>query len=176
MNKLIVTVLGWVLLALGSGGLHAGESLNDATILAIFDEANTVDIWVGRIGLQQGHSEEVRALAKMVVTDHEAVQQMGRDLAKSLGVVPTPPANDGSAEDLAKTVAMLQDKTGAAFDEAYLRREIAFHQGVIDAIRQVLLPAIQNAELKELVEKVLPGFEHHLAATKSAADTLGVRY
>lgn len=176
MKKVVITVLGWVLIALGSSGVHARESLDDATILAIFDEANTVDIWIGRIGLQQGHSEEVRALAKMVVTDHEAVQQMGRDLANSLGVVPTPPANDGSAADLAKTVAMLQGKKGPAFDEAYLRREIAFHQGVIDAIKQVLLPAIQNAEFKELVEKVLPGFEHHLAATKSAADTLGVRY
>ncbi|MEZ5530072.1 MAG: DUF4142 domain-containing protein [Porticoccaceae bacterium] len=176
MKKVSIAVMGCVLLSLGSAWVHAGELLDDATILAIFDEANTVDIWIGRIGLQQGHSDEVRSLAKMVVTDHESVQQMGRDLANSLRIVPTPPANDRSADDLAETVSLLQSKQGVAFDEAYLRREITFHQGVIDAIQQVLLPAIQNDQFKELVEKVLPGFEHHLAATKHAADELGISY
>jgi putative membrane protein len=80
---------------------------------------------------------------------------------------------DASAENLAKTVALLQSKSGAEFDEAYLRHEISFHQSVIDAIKSTLLPAVKNEELKKLIDKVLPGFEHHLAATKAAASKLG---
>ena len=99
---------------------------------------------------------------------------MGRDLAKKLNIVPTPPDNDTSVVDHANAVSLLQSKSGAEFDKAYLKHEIAFHQSVIDAIRGTLLPAIKNNELKKLVKDVLPGFEHHLAATKAAATKLGV--
>jgi putative membrane protein len=152
----------------------AGGKLDDATILAIFDQANSVDIHTGRLGAKYGHSEEVRALGRMVATDHVAVQQMGRDLAKKLNIVPTPPNNDASVVDQANAVSLLQSKSGAEFDKVYLKHEIAFHQSVIDAVRGTLLPAISNSEFKKLVKDVLPGFEHHLAATRAAAKKLGV--
>ena len=157
MNSIGKTMAGCLLLALFTTNAWAAEKLDDATIFAIFEQANATDIWVGRLGLKHGHSQEVRALAEMVVADHEAVQQMGRDLAKKLGVVPIPPDNDSSASDQARVVALLQSKSGAAFDTAYLQHEIVFHQSVINAVRDTLLPAIQNDEFKALVEKELPG-------------------
>lgn len=173
-NRLLVVVGIAALSGLMGNSAVAGGKLDDATILAIFDEANAVDIYTGRLGAKYGHSEEVRALGRMVASDHVAVQQMGRDLAKKLNIVPTPPDNDTSVVDHANAVSLLQSKSGAEFDKAYLKHEIAFHQSVIDAIRGTLLPAIKNNELKKLVKDVLPGFEHHLAATKAAATKLGV--
>jgi putative membrane protein len=161
--------------ALCSGSASAAGKLDDATILSIFDQANAADISTARLGVKLGQSAEVRNLAKMVATDHETVQQMGRDLARKIGVIPTPPDHDGSLEAQAKAFAVLQSKSGAEFDHAYLRHEIAFHQSVIDAVKGTLLLAIANAEFKALVQKVLPGFEHHLAATKEAARQLGVK-
>ncbi len=153
---------------------HADDDLSDETIMAIFDQANTVDIWIGRIGLMKAHSPEVKQLAQMVVTDHQVVQQMGRNLAKAEAIVSAPPVNDQSAQDLADTVKLLQSKEGKAFDEAYLKREIAFHQGVIDAINNTLLPSIENPKFRELIQKVLPGFKHHLKATRDTAKILGI--
>lgn len=155
--------------------IFAETQLDDATIFAIFDQANMSDVWVGRIGAKKGHTEEVRVLAKMVASDHEAVEQMGRELAKKLGVIPTPPENDSSAANLAKTVKMLQSKSGAEFDKAYLRHELAFHQSVITAIESTLLPAAQHEDLKALINKVLPGLIHHLNETKQVAAKLGIR-
>lgn len=152
----------------------AGAKLDDATIFAIFDQANTADLWAGRLAVKKGASEDVRMLGKMVAVDHVAVQQMGRDLAAKLGIIPTPPDNDNSAENLAKTVALLQSKSGAEFDRAYLQHEVAFHQSVVNAIKTTLLPAAENEQLKALINKVLPGFEHHLAETKAAAKKLGI--
>lgn len=152
----------------------AAAPLDDATIFAIFDQANTAEISTGQLGAQKGKSDEVRALGKMVQTDHQAVRQMGRDLAKKLGVTPTPPANDKSAEALANTMAMLQSKSGAEFDKTYLQHGIATHQGVIDAIKGTLLPAAKHPELKKLINDVLPGFTHHLEAAKAAAKKLNV--
>ncbi len=157
----------------GQNAVAAGK-LDDATVLAIFDQANSVDVYTGLLGAKYGNSVEVRELGQMVVNDHVAVQQMGRDLAKKLKIIPTPPDNDTSVEDHAKAVAFLQSKTGAEFDKAYLKHEVAFHQSVVDAIKTTLLPAISNGELKALVKKVLPGFEHHLAETKTLAKKFGV--
>ena len=165
----ILSVLG-----ISSGSAIGGERLDDATILSIFDQANAIDIYIGRLGAKYGHSKEVRKLGEMVATDHVVVQQMGRDLARRLNIIPIPPDNDTSVADMAKIVEMLQSKTGSAFDELYLRHELSFHQSVIDAIKETLLPAIDNEALKVLVEKVLPGFEHHLAKTKDVAKRLGV--
>lgn len=157
-----------------AANVDAASPLDDATIFAIFDETNTADVWVGRIAAARGHSEAVRDLGKMVAADHEAVQQSWRDLARTLGVVPTPPPQDTRAGELAQSIALLQSKTGAEFDRAYLRHEIAFHQAVIDAVKTRLLPAIRNERFRTLVSETLPGFEHHLAETRKVAATLGV--
>jgi putative membrane protein len=171
----LLSVSGMVVLTvLFSNSVMASDKLDDATIFAIFDQANSVDIYTGQLGAKYGHSEEVRALGRMVVADHVAVQQMGRDLAKKLNIVPTPPEHDTSVADQAKAVSMLQSVTGKEFDKAYLRHEIAFHQSVITAIRKTLLPAIHNSEFKKLVNEVLPGFEHHLDATRAEARHLGI--
>jgi putative membrane protein len=168
----VCMITSLVLSSLGPGA--AAGALDDATILAIFDQANTADIVTGRLGAKYGASEEVRALGKMVATDHVAVQQMGRDLAKKLKLMPTPPDNDTSVADCALVVALLRSKTGADFDKAYLQYEVTFHQSVVDAVKGTLLPAIKNDELRNLMNTVLPGFEHHLAATKAVAMKMGV--
>ncbi|MEY2333636.1 DUF4142 domain-containing protein [Acidithiobacillus ferrianus] len=173
-HRLLVIVSMAALNGLWSCGAIAGGTLDDATIFAIFDQANAVDIYTGRLGAKYGHTEEVRALGKMVATDHVAVQQMGRDLAKKLHIFPTPPDGDTSVADQAKTVSSLQSAIGPEFDRVYLQHEIVFHQSVIDAIKKTLLPAIQNSEFAGLVKNVLPGFEHHLAATKAVAAKIGL--
>lgn len=165
----------WLTAMLMGGNAFAAETLDDAAIFAIFDETNTADVWAGRIAVKKAHSEEVRELGKMVATDHEAVQQMWRDLAKKLGIIPAPPHNDATAAKLAKSVALLQSKSGAEFDKIYLQHEIVFHQSVIDAIKGTLLPAIQNAEFRALVKQALPAFEQHLAETRAVAKKFGVK-
>jgi len=149
----------------------AQQKLDDPTIVAIFDAANTDDIETGDLAAKRGSTKEVRQLGAMFARDHRQVRQQGRDLAKKLGVTPTPP-KDNSAADQAKVMETLRSKQGADFDKAYLEHEVAFHKQVIDAINQTLLPAIQNAELKALVVKVAPAFQAHLMAAQHLEDTL----
>lgn len=146
----------------------AAQALNDATIVAIFDAANTYDIETGLLGSRKGSSKEVRAVGASLERDHKAVRQQGRDLAKKLGVTPTPPAVNPFAAQHAKALTDLKALSGPAFDKAFLDHEIAYHQAVIDAVTKTLLPAIQNAELKAFVEKVAPAFQAHLDMCKAA--------
>jgi putative membrane protein len=142
-------------------------TLDDATIVAIFDNANTVDIETGKLAAKRGHSNEVRQFGAMLARDHEMVRQQGRDLAKKLGVTPTPPAGDQSVLDQAAVIRRLSSLRGGEFDHAFLQREVQFHKDVIAAIETTLLPAIKNEELRALVVKVAPAFQAHLAMAEN---------
>lgn len=134
---------------------------DDPTIVAIFDAANTADIETGQLAAQRGGTEKIRAFGAMLANDHAQVRQLGRDLAKKLGVTPTPPKDRASADAHAAAMKRLRALSGKAFDRAFLEHEIAFHGAVVDAVTTTLLPAIDNAELKALVEKVAPAFVAH---------------
>lgn len=150
----------------------AQQKLDDATIVAIFDAANTADIETGGLAVTRGSSAQVREFGAMLSRDHKQVQKLGRDLAAKLGVTPTPPKNDPSVKAHADAMAHLRTLKGAEFDHAFLQHEVAFHQAVIDAINTTLRPAIQNAELKALVDKVAPAFEAHRLAAKTLDEKL----
>ncbi|HOV05043.1 MAG TPA: DUF4142 domain-containing protein [Kaistiaceae bacterium] len=142
---------------------------DDAALFAVYDQVNGFDIETATLGAVKGSSEEVRALAAMVLRDHSAVRQMTRDLAKRLDVAYAIDAASAGAADHEKAIGKLSALSGAEFDKAYLEHEIGFHRAAIDAVKTSLLPAIENAEFKGLVEAVLPGFEHHLAETLRVA-------
>ncbi len=145
-------------------------SLDDPTIVAIFDAANSWDMETGALAAKKGTTQAVRDYGEMIARDHKAVRQMGRDLATKLGVTPTPPKNFGMARDHATAVSELQSAQGKAFDRAFLQHEIAFHKAVIDAIDTTLLPSLKNEEVKSLVKKVEPAFNAHMVAAQNLLD------
>jgi putative membrane protein len=149
-------------------------ALDDATIVAIFDAANTWDIETSQVALKTSRNKDVRGFARMMVHDHRAVRQMGRDLAKKLKVTPTPPGKDFALyQDHVAIMKQLRSLKEKAFDKVYIDHEASFHQAVIDAVTNTLLPATQNAELKNLETTVAPNFVAHLQAAKSVQDKLG---
>ena len=150
-----------------ASAMSAEPVLDDATIVAIFDAANTADIETGKLAAERGHSQEVRDFGEMLVHDHTMVRQQGRDLAAKLGVTPTAPADDAGARAHAEAMATLQATQGADFDRAFLEHEVKFHRDVIDAVQSTLLPAIENAELEALVVKVAPAFNAHMLAAEN---------
>ena len=141
-------------------------ALDDATIVAIFDAANTADIETGALAARRGQSKQVREFGKMLADVHQVVRQQGRDLAGRLGVTPTPPADDDAATAHANAMAALRSASDADFDRAFLLHEVAFHKAVIDAVNTTLLPAIDNAELRKLVVDVAPAFQAHMLAAE----------
>lgn len=147
--------------------------LNDPTIVAIFDAANTADIETGQLAVERGTTKEVRDFGAMLVHDHRIVRQQGRDIAEQLGVIPTPPADDASARAHADAMARLRSTQGTEFDKAFLDHEVRFHEDVINAIQSTLLPAIQNGEVKAFVVKVVPAFDAHRIAAENLRKKLG---
>ncbi len=169
-GKLIVRVAA-AALALMALGVRpaAAQKLDDPTIVAIFDAANSWDMETGAIAAKKGTTKEVRDFGEMLVRDHQIVRQQGRDLAKKLGVTPTPPKDFGMAKDHAAALKTLNAAEGKEFDRAFFAHEAAYHKAVIDALNTTLVPALKSQDVKDLVAKVAPAFEAHRAA---AADKL----
>jgi putative membrane protein len=150
-------------------------ALDDATIMAIFDNANTADMETGKLAAQRGHTNEVRQFGVMLARDHQMVRQQGRDLALKLGIIPTPPSGEQSAQNHAAAMRRLSGLQGREFDSAFLQHEVLFHETTIAAIENTLLPAITNEKLRAMVVKVAPAFKAHLDMARNLGIQLAAR-
>jgi putative membrane protein len=147
-------------------------ALDDATIVAIFDAANTWDMETGALAVKKGSTQAVRDFGKQLTGDHTTVRQQGRDLAAHLHVTPTPPKDFAMAADHQAAVKKLSGLDGKAFDRAFLEHEVAFHKAVLDAVTTTLLPALKNEDVRKLVTTVAPAFNAHMVAAQNLLDRM----
>jgi putative membrane protein len=151
----------------------AAATLNDAQIAHVAVTANAIDSAAGELAKQKGTAKDVKDFAQTMINDHTGVNKEAVALATKLNV--TPEDNDISRQlksGADANTANLQGQTGAAFDKAYIDNEVAYHQGVLDALDQKLIPGAQNAELKALLEKVRPAVAAHLERAKTIQGSL----
>jgi putative membrane protein len=142
---------------------RSAEAINDAQIASIVVTANQVDIDAGELAASRSTNEDVKAFARLMVTDHTGVNKAATDLAAKLELTPEDNATSRSLKgDGEKSLAHLKTLNGPAFDKAYIDREVAYHAQVIDALDKTLIPGAANAELKALLVKVRPAFVAHL--------------
>ncbi|MFC3207896.1 MAG: DUF4142 domain-containing protein [Mesorhizobium sp.] len=141
---------------------QAADKPTDPQIAHIAYTAGALDVAVAKIAISKSHNKDVVAFAKDMVRDHEAVNKQALDLVKKLKVTPE---DNATSKALTKATnaeeAKLKKLKGAAFDKAYVDNEVAFHKQVNEALKTVLIPSAQNAELKSLLETGLKIFEGH---------------
>lgn len=172
--KMSLSVLAGVLAFGGAAAVGAADAPNDAQIAAIVVTANQVDIDAGKLAVSKSTSSQVKDFAQLMVTDHTGVNKSATELVTKLHVTPEPNAtSDSLKKGGEQNVAALRKLSGAAFDRAYVEHEIAYHQAVLDAVDQTLIPGAQNAELKALLVKVRPAFVAHLEHAKQLHASLG---
>lgn len=173
MKGIIGFALGTLALAsLAIGADKAGPT--DPQIAAIVVTANQVDIDAGKIAKSASKNADVRAFADQMIADHTAVNESATELVTKLKV--TPEENDTS-KSLKKggddNIKKLKTLKGADFDRAYIDHEVTYHQDVIKALDDTLIPNAKNQELKDLLVSVRPSFEAHLAHAKKLQAKLG---
>jgi putative membrane protein len=172
IRPLVAAAIISAVFGFASSARAQAAKLDDPTIIAIFDAANTWDMETGALAAKKGASADIREFGAMLVRDHRTVRQQGRDLAGKLGVHPTPPKDFAMAAQHAEAMRSLNAKRGAAFDRAFLEHEVAYHKAVIDAVTTSLLPSLKNQEAKDLVAKVAPAFKAHMDAAQDKLNKL----
>jgi putative membrane protein len=143
------------------------QGVTDPQIASIVVTANQVDVDAGKLAATRATRDDVKAFARLMVSDHTAVNTLAADLAGRLKVTPEDNATSRSLrEGGEKNRARLAALSGAAFDRAYVEQEVAYHQQVLDALDKVLIPGASNVELKALLVKVRPAIAAHLEHAK----------
>jgi putative membrane protein len=152
----------------------AAEKPTDAQIVAIVTVANKGDIAAGELAKSKTKNKDVKSFAEMMIKDHTAMQADGEKAAKAANI--TPEDNETSKKmqsDADATAAKLKGLEGAEFDKAYADSEVTMHQQVLDALDNVLIPAAQNADLKNVLTAAREKVNGHLEHAKALADKLG---
>ncbi len=160
---MIKHVIAASLLALAlTGAAVAQDAPTDPQIAHIAYTAGQIDIAAGKQALEKSKNPDVVEFANEMVRDHAAVNDQALALVKKLGVTPednpTSQALTKAGDEKLKELGALE---GDAFDKAYLTNEVAYHQTVNGALKDTLIPAAQNAELKSLLETGLTLFTEH---------------
>lgn len=150
--------------------------LTDAHIAGIVLTANTADILYAEMALAKSDNPDVRAFARMMKSDHSAINDQLRELAMRLRVDPLMNEIAFDLRDDAEVKRLtLRDLEGFAFDSAYAVNEVNYHTTVLGAIDSVLIPAAEHPEVKALLEAARPAVAAHLEHARELSAKTAVR-
>lgn len=164
-----------LILPLGLSAQTAVPDLTDPEVAHVAVTANSIDIDLAHYAQSRTRNVDIRQFAATMITDHSAVNAQAVALATRLGVTPADNAVSHSLLAGAATArtSLEQVRGRQAFDRAYIDREIAYHQAVLDALDGLLIPTTDNADLKALLQQVRPAVAAHLGHAKMIRTKLG---
>ena len=151
----------------------ADSGPTDPQIAHIAYTAGVLDVTAAKQALDKTRDPAIRAFAQTMVRDHEAVNVKALALVNKLKVTPEPnPVSARLDAQAAASMKRLAALDGKAFDRAYARQEADYHKAVNAALRDTLIPAADNGELKSLLQSGLALFGEHQAHAESLAASL----
>ena len=163
------------------GGAPASEAaatpatpgVTDPQIAAIVVAANNADVEGGRMAASKSTNAKVKEFAQRMITDHNGVNKAAVALVTKLGVTPEESAaSRQQTESGEKSRASLKGMKGVTFDRAYMANEVTYHENLLSAIDQLLIPSAQNGELKALLEQTRPAVVDHLRHARELQSSL----
>jgi putative membrane protein len=162
--KAVTAVVVSTVISSGSLFAQANPKLTDPEIASVAVVANQIDIDYAKIAKERSKNADVLKFAQTMSDDHAAVIKQAVALVTKLKVTPKDNAvSKKLLADAEKTKKTLHSTPAKAFDKTYIDNEVAYHKTVIGAIEGLLIPQSQNAELKKLLQDVVPAFKAHLA-------------
>lgn len=176
MSRFTFPLLWLVGILAGSTGLEAqapAPDLSDPEVAHVAVTANSIDIELARLAEARARNGAVRQFAATMITDHTAVNGQAAALAGRLGVTPKDnPVSQSLLAGAAQARAAIEPLQGSAFDRAYIEREVAYHQAVLDALDSLLIPTTANDDLRKLLVDVRPAIATHLEHAKKLGGSL----
>lgn len=140
-----------------------------ASTLGKIDAADNEEVQAGQLAQRDAQSNDVKRLGYMLAQDHMANRKQVEQVAKAVGVTPTPPP-DAAARQMT-ALDQLTAKKGADFDRAFVQMQIDDHQQNIDALKAARATA--DPKVQALIDSTLPTLEKHLAAAQAAQKKVG---
>jgi putative membrane protein len=141
-------------------------SSTDQLVLSKIHHANTMEVKAAKLALQRSDSPEIKQVAQQIIKDHTAADVDVKAVAKADNIrllVPLIPQNDADKIVMSQhkaDMASLEKLHGIAFDTQYQKMMVDAHKADIAELTNVQ-PKLQNENARDLVEKLIPKFQHH---------------
>jgi len=172
MKKLVSAVIGLAVLFL-VGAMAQAQAPTDPQIIGIVQTANRIDINLARVALKKSSNPQVKEFANQMISDHTSLEKSVSDLANKLGAKEQTSATARQLkQQAAEETKKLSGLRGSAFDREYASNEISFHQSVIDAATNTLIPNAKNPELKSALQGAAPLLQGHLQHAQQLQQSL----
>jgi putative membrane protein len=172
-TRQLLSILLTLAVPAGLNAQAATPGLSDPEVAHVAVTANSIDIELAKLAQSRTSNRDVRQFATTMITDHSAVNAQATALATKLGVTPQDNAVSQSLlKGATEARGAIEPLKGGAFDKAYIDREVAYHQAVLEALDGLLIPTSSNAELKQLLVDVRPAFVAHLEHAKKLQSSL----
>ncbi len=155
--------------AMGTTGA-AGGALSSGAILSQLAVANETEIQEAQLAQRQAQSAGVKELARTLERDHSAGLKKVQAAQKTANAGSQADARANAVADAQHTGDDLAGKTGADFDKAFLERQKTMHEENIRKLEGQFLPAAQDAEVRSLIQGMLPTLRQHLASIERLQD------
>jgi len=131
-------------------------------IAGILTTANQGEIDQANAALAKTTNADVRAFARMMVTDHTNAMNDARDVFTRNGITPGDNATTNELKANGQRSTMNLDAYhGAAFDRAYMQAQIDMHQWLLTNLDSLLIPS-SRGELRTLLESTRATVSSHL--------------
>lgn len=145
----------------------AEEPPTDREIAHILQTSNAVILRQASLAKSKLQSGPVRELADTIIADHTAYNLRAQRTFLAINTVPLDNEHSklmvSGSED---SRAMLEPKSGADFEQAYVDVEVTMHQQVVDLLDDVLLVHASNPFLQELLQEYRLLMASHLDAVR----------
>ena len=160
----------------GRSAAKAGDEPTAVHVLSQMHHINQMEMDMGRMAMERGHSKAVRNFGKRLQRDHQANDKKVMELAQrervtlEMGPPQTPEEQEHAAEE-AKTQQDLQAAQGADFDRAFLQ---AMERGHADAAAMLTQAhdQIHDEDVRHLVAATIPTVEKHRKMAQDAESKL----
>jgi putative membrane protein len=137
---------------------------SDGRTIGMFLMANDVDLSFAKIAYTNSTSDEVKAFARRMLTDHTQLVSSMRSLVVEHEMSLS---DDDAGRDLRDLSTLERDAlkglTGRAFDSTYVAMELDRHRAMLSMIDDVLLPRARSSELREMLASTRPIIAAHVA-------------
>ncbi len=145
-----------LLMSLGTSVAYAGSP--DKAFYLKAAAGGLEEVQGGKLAQEKGGSDAVKSMGAKVVEDHTAANEKLASIAASKHIK-LPKTPDAKQRAMLKK---LQTKSGAAFDAAYIKEEIADHKATA-ALMQREATSGKDAEAKAFAAETLPVVKEHLS-------------
>ena len=148
--------------AMAGGDMNELASMSPPDVMALVGASNAAEIGTSQLATDKATNADVKAFARRMIQEHQAMQGQADQLATRLNVTPGTPDRAQQKTEMANqmTEQLRGAARGQAFDRMYMDGQVQAHQQTLAELQGMQNTA--NADVKALIQKAIPKVQAHL--------------